>query len=163
MEWILVLGVVTGMRTMTGIAAVCWAAWLMWVPQTGWASWTGYLASAIVFSVLAVGEYIGDTRASTPSRKAPGPLLARLAFGGLVGALMAKAISEPLAGGILTGVIGAVIGTYGGYTARAWGTKKVGRDLPVALLESVFAIALAGISILEIHKGIVIDMKRGAV
>ncbi len=163
MEWILMLGVVTGMRTMTGIAVVCWAAWLTSVPQPGWANWTGYLVSAIVFSVLAAGEYIGDTRANTPSRKAPGPLLARLVFGGLVGALMANATSEPLAGGILVGVLGAVIGTYGGFAARAWGARRVGRDLPVALMESGFALALAVLAIWKIHNGIMIDMKRGVV
>ena len=163
MEWIFLLGVVTGMRTMTGIAAVCWAAWLTTVPQTGWASWTGYLVSAIVFSLLAMGEYIGDTRANTPSRKAPGPLLARLVFGGLVGAVMAKAIFEPLAGGILVGIIGAALGTYGGFAARAWGAKRVGRDLPVALLESVFALALAVFAIWNTHRGILVDLKRGAV
>ena len=163
MEWILVLGVVTGMRTLTGIAVVCWAAWLTTVPQTGWASWTGYLVSVVVFSFLAVGEYIGDTRPNTPSRKAPGPLLARLVFGGLVGALMAKAIFEPLAGGILVGMAGAAIGTYGGFAARAWGAKKAGRDLPVALLESAFALALAVFAVWSTHRGIVIDMKRGAV
>ncbi len=163
MEWILMLGVVTGMRTMTAIAMVCWGAWLAWLPETGWASWTTYLVSAIVFSLMAAGEYIGDTRANTPSRKAVGPALARVVFGGLVGALAAKAISEPLAGGILVGVIGALIGTWGGFAARRWGAKKAGNDLPVALLESAFALVLAGISIWRLHSGILIDLRRGAV
>ena len=163
MEWILLLGVVTGMRTMTGIAVVCWAAWLAFVPQTGWASWTGYLVSAVVFSLLAVGEALRDTQANTPSRKVLGSLLARLVFGGLVGALVGKAISEPLAGGILVGVVGTVFGTYGGFRARAWGARRVGRDLPVAVLESVFAVALAVLAIWKIHNGILIDMKRGVV
>lgn len=163
MEWILVLGVVTGMRTMTAIAAVCWAAWLTWLPETGWAMWTTYLVSAVVFSVMALGEYYGDTLATTPSRKAPGPALARIVFAGLVGALAAKAISEPLAGGILVGIAGALIGTWGGFAARQWGAKQVGNDLPVALMESAFALALAAISTWKLHTGILIDMRRGAV
>ena len=163
MEWVLVLGVVTGMRTMTAIAAVCWAAWFTWLPEAGWAMWTTYLVSAIVFSVMALGEYYGDTLVRTPSRKAPGPALARVVFGGLVGALAARAIAEPLAGGILTGVIGAAIGTWGGYAARRWGTGKVGKDLPVALAESAFAVALAAFAIWNLHKGILIDLRRGAV
>ncbi len=157
------LGIVTGMRTMTAVAAVCWAAWLTWLPETGWAVWTTYLVSAIAFSSLAVGEYVGDALPNTPSRKAAGPALARVVFGGLVGALGAKAISEPLAGGILVGVAGALIGTWGGFAVRKWGAKKVGNDLPVALLESAFALALAGISIWKMHTGILIDMRRGAV
>ncbi len=163
MEWLFMLGVVTGMRTMTAIAAVCWAAWLTLLPETGWALWTTYLVSAIVFSVMALGEYYGDTLASTPSRKALGPALARVIFGALVGALGAKAITEPLAGGILVGVVGALIGTWGGYAVRRWGAQRVGKDLPVALAESGFAIALAAFSIWSLHKGIAIDMKRGAV
>ena len=163
MGWILILGIVTGMRTMTAIAAVCWAAWLTWLPEHGWAVWTSYLATAVIFTLLAAGEYIGDTLPRTPSRKAPGPLVARLVFGGLVGALGATAISEPIAGGILAGVAGAVIGTYGGYAARRWGAERMGRDLPVALLESACALALAGLSVWELHQGILLDMKRGAV
>ena len=163
MDWVFLLGVVTGMRTMTAIAAVCWAAWLTRLPEPGWAAWTTYLASAVIFSVLAVGEYIGDTLPKTPSRKTPGPLAARLVFGALVGALGAHAISEPAAGGILAGVVGALVGAYGGYAARHWGAERMGADLPVALLESAFALALAGVSILQMHKGILVDLKRGAV
>ncbi len=163
MEWVLLLGVVTGMRTMTAIAIVCWAAWLTWLPEAGWAIWTTYLVSAVVFSLLALGEDFGDTQLKTPSRKAPGPALARVVFGGLVGALAAHAISEPLAGGILVGVIGSLIGTWGGFAARRWGAMKVGNDLPVALLESALAILLAGAAVWKLHSGILIDLKRGAV
>lgn len=163
MEWVLLLGVVTGLRTMTAIAAVCWAAWLTWIPEHGWAIWTTYLVSAVIFTLMAIGEYIGDTRPSTPSRKAVGPLAARLVFGGLVGALGAQAISEPIAGGILAGILGAVIGTYGGYAVRRWGANLVGHDLPVALVESACALALAGASVWKLHTGIMLDMKRGMV
>lgn len=163
MDKILFLGVVTGMRTMTGIAAVCWGAWLMWLPEHGWAMWSTYLVSAIIFTVLAIGEYIGDTRPKTPSRKAPGPAIARLVFGGLVGALAATAIVEPVAGGVLTGVVGAAIGTWGGYAVRAWGARRVGKDLPVALMESVFALVLAAFSVWSLHQGILVDQRRGAV
>ena len=163
MLWVLFLGIVTGMRTMTGMAAVCWGAWLMWLPEHGWANWTTYLVSAIVFTVLALGEYIGDTLPKTPSRKAAGPALARLVFGGLVGALGAVAIVEPLAGGILAGLIVAAIGTWGGYAVRAWGSKRVGNDLPMAIVESAFALGLAAFSVWQLHIGILVDLRRGAV
>lgn len=162
MNWVFLLGVVTGMRTMTGIAAVCWGAWLSWIPERGWAMWTTYLVSAIVFTVLAVGEYVNDTRA-TASRKDTFPLLSRLAFGALVGMLGAQAITEPLAGGVIAGVLGAAIGTYAGYGARMRLARRVGRDLPVAVLESAFAVLLAAISLWELRKGVMIDLKRGAV
>ena len=163
MLWIVLLGIVTGMRTLTGIAVVCWAVWLSLLPEHGWALWSGHLVSVIIFSVLAVGEYIGDTRPQTPSRKAPGPAAARIVFAALVGALVATAISEPIAGGMIAGIVGALIGTWGGYAVRHSAAQKVGRDLPVALMESAIALLLAVLSVWELHAGILIDMKRGAV
>lgn len=162
MDWVVLLGVVTGMRTMTGMAVVCWAAWLGWLPEHGWALWSAYLVSAVVFSVLALGEYIGDTLPRTPSRKDPGPTVARLVFGALVGALAANSILQPVAGGILAGVIGAAIGTWGGYAVRAWGGRTLGRDLPAALAESTAAVALAVSAVWHMHIEVLADKVRGA-
>ena len=163
MEWIFLLGLVTGARTMTAIAVLCWAAWLGYLPEHGWALWITYLVSALVFTGLALGEYIGDTLPTTPSRKAPGPAAARLAFGALAGALVATATYEPVAGGVLGGVLGAAAGTWGGYALRSAGARRLGRDLPVALAESALALALALVAVHQIHKGIVADLIRGAV
>ncbi len=162
MDWVVLLGIVTGMRTMTGMAVVCWAAWLAWLPERGWAVWSTYLVSAVSFSVLAAGEYIGDTLPRTPSRKALGPAAARLLFGGLVGALGATSILQPLAGGILAGVAGAAIGTWGGYAVRSWGARRVGRDWPVAVLESAVALALAVTAVSRMHIEVLADKVRGA-
>ncbi len=148
---------------MTAIAVVCWAAWLGALPEHGWAIWVTYLVSALVFTGFAIGEYIGDTRPNTPSRKAPGPLAARLAFGALVGALAATSIYEPVAGGVLAGILGVLIGTYGGYALRMAGARWIGRDLPIALTESFIVLLLAILAVWHIHNGIVIDLRRGAV
>jgi uncharacterized membrane protein len=147
----IVLGVTVGMRTMTAMAVLCWFAWSGMLPQTGWAHWTGYLVTVIVFTVLAVGEYIGDTLPSTPSRTAPGPAIARVVFGGLVGGLAAHSILEPAAGGVIFGVIGALIGTFGGYRLRMLGAKWVGRDWPVALLGSAIALGVSVIIGVKLH------------
>ncbi len=160
---ILLLGIATGMRTMTPIAALCWAAWFAWLPESGWASWTTYLVSALVFTGFALTEYVGDTRPNTGSRKSPVGAVSRFAFGALVGALAAHAISEPLAGGILLGVVGAAIGTWGGFAGRKRGAELVGRDLPVALTESALALALAALALWQLHTGILTDLKRGAI
>ena len=98
------LGVTVGMRTMTAMAVLCWFAWNRMLPQTGWAFWVGNIFTVIVFTFFAVGEYVGDTRPTTPSRTAPGPLAARLVFGALVGALAAHGILEPAVGGALCSV-----------------------------------------------------------
>lgn len=162
MNFVFLLGIVTGMRTMTGIAVVCWAAWLGWLPERGWALWTTYLVSALVFTGFALGEYIGDTRPNTPSRKDLGPAAARVAFGALVGAVVAAAIQQPVAGGIITGVVGALVGTWGGYAFRMWGARLTKSDLPVAIAESALALGLAGFAVWKLHVGILIDLQRGA-
>lgn len=163
MHWIVLLGIVTGCRTMTAMAVVCWAGWLGTLPEHGWAIWITYLVSALIFTGFAIGEYIGDTRPMTPSRKELGPAAARLVFGALVGALAATAIYEPVAGGVVAGGLGALIGTYGGYALRMAGARLVGRDLPVAITESAVALTLAIVAVWQLHVGIMIDLKRGAV
>lgn len=163
MQWIFLLGMVTGARTMTAIAVICWAAWLGVLPEHGWAVWITYLVSALVFTGLALGEYYGDTLASTPSRKAPGPAVARVVFSSLVGALAATAIYQPLAGGILAAVAGAAVGMWGGYALRMSSARTLGRDLPVALTESAMALLLAVWAVWNLHQGVLIDLKRGAV
>ena len=163
MEWIFLLGLVTGARTMTAMAVVCWAAWLRILPEHGWAVWITYLISALLFTGLAIGEYIGDTLPKTPSRKAPGPAAARIVFGSLVGALAATAIYQPLAGGILVGALGAALGTWAGYGLRMAAARKLGRDLPVALTESAIALLLAILAIHKLHQGVLVDLKRGVV
>jgi len=143
MLWIIVLGVATGMRTFTAMAVLCWFMWLARLPVTGFNAWTASVVSVLIFTVLALGEYYGDTLPRTPSRKSPLGLLARLIFGAGVGALVASSFIEPLAGGILLGVIGALIGTYGGYSARMYLAGRVGRDFPVAVGESATAVLLS--------------------
>jgi uncharacterized membrane protein len=155
MEWLLSLGVATGMRTLTPIALLCWFAYLKLLPENGWGVWSGTLISAIVFTVLAVLEYIGDTLPRTPSRLAPGPLAARLVFGAMVGALASHATSDPLAGGVLFGVTGALLGAYGGYYARVALARRAGRDLPVALCESLLAILIALYALHVLHEQII--------
>jgi uncharacterized membrane protein len=162
MDMVLLLGVVTGMRSMTALAAVCWAAWMGLMPEHGWAMWTAYLAAAIVFTILALGEYVVDTLPKTPKRTAGGPAIARVVIGALVGALVATAIDEPVAGGVIFGALGALIGTWGGYWIRMTLDRVTGRDLPVALAEDLSAIGLAILAIARVHGGLGIDMQRMA-
>jgi uncharacterized membrane protein len=152
------LGITVGMRTMTAVAVLCWFAWLQLLPQTGRASWAHYLVTAIVFTVLAVGEYIGDTLPKTPSRLSPFPLGARIVFGALVGGLAAHGILEPTAGGVIFGVVGALIGAYGGHWLRRVASAKVGRDLPVAICESAIALGLAGFACWSLHQVLLSEM-----
>ncbi len=136
---------------MTAMAVLCWFAWLQLLPQHGWSFWVGSLVAVIVFTIAAVGEYVVDTLPSTPNRTAAGPLIARIVFGALVGALAAHAVIEPAAGGVIFGVIGALIGAFGGVRVRLYWAKALGRDLPVALLESAIALGLAVGACWQLH------------
>jgi len=151
MLWLVLIGISTGMRTMTATAVLCWFAYLQLVPQHGYFAWTCSLVSVIVFTVFALGEYVGDTLPTTPNRTAAGPLVARIVFGALAGGMIARGTLEPLAGGVLFGAIGALIGAFGGIRLRAWGAKLVGRDLPIALGESFLALALAFFVTYKVH------------
>jgi uncharacterized membrane protein len=162
MDMVLLLGVVTGMRTMTAIAALAWAVWLGLIPEQGWATWAGHLAVVIILTICALGEYVADTLPKTPRRTELGPALARVVVGGLAGAMVAVAIDEPVAGGIIFGAGGAIIGTWGGFFVRMTVARVLRRDLPAALLESASALALAILAIARLHTGIVAELQKAA-
>ena len=144
MHWILLMGFLTGCRTMTGIAVVCWCAHYGLIPVDGsWARWAASWAAVIVFTLAALSEYVADVLPQTPSRKSLGPALARVVFAALVGAICATSQMEPVAGGVIAGVAGALIGIQVGYWARMRVAAKVGSDLPVGLAESAIVLVLA--------------------
>src|SRR5437879_12018987 len=135
------IGVVAGLRSITAPAAVSWAARLGWLHlENTWLAFLGFAATPYVVSVLAIGELINDKLPKTPSRKAPVPFIARLVTGGLCGAALG-ASGQVLISGLLAGVLGAVVGTLGGYEFRSRLVRATGgNDLPIALLEDVLAI-----------------------
>lgn len=162
MDMVLLLGVVTGMRCFTAIAVFCWAVWLGLIPELGWAVWSSYLVAAVLFTICAAGEWIADTLPKTPPRTDLWPSMCRVVIGGLVGSLVATAIDEPVAGGVIFGAVGAVIGTWGGFFVRMTVAKLFRRDFPAALLETASAIALAISCIVTLHRNIVMDLQKVA-
>jgi len=148
MSWLLaipLLGVATGLRSLTGMAVLCWFAYLGYLPVGGtWAWWTASVASVAVFTVLAVGEYIVDKLPRTPNRTAPGPLLARLVLGGLAGSICATAMAGPGLEGVLLGVAGAALGAFAGFMIRRDVVTSFGcPDWPVAIVEDLIALLCA--------------------
>jgi uncharacterized membrane protein len=139
----LLLGITAGLRAATPLAAIGIGAWLGWINLSGtWAAFAGNIVTAIILGVLAIAELVSDQLPSTPSRKVPQQLGARLVSGGLCGLVIGLPSGNWIAGLVL-GVIGAVIGTYGGAEARGWLAKAFGRDLPAGLLEDAIAIIVA--------------------
>ncbi len=139
------LGFATGLRTMTPMAVLCWFAYFGHLPiHQSWAFWVAKLVTALVFTVLAAGELIGDKLPMTPSRITVGPLLARAAFGGLVGAIAATGLRGSAIEGVLLGVIGALAGSFIGYQLRKLMRSHLGcSDWPLAVAEDVVAIGLS--------------------
>ncbi len=152
LSWLLavpVLGMMTGLRTMTPMAVLCWFAYFGsdggHLPLGGtWAFWAAKLVSAIVFTALALGELVGDKLPQTPNRTAPGPLLARIFFGGLVGAIATTGMKGPAVEGILLGAFGALLGAFLGYEIRKRLVQRSGRpDWNVAVVEDAIAILVS--------------------
>jgi uncharacterized membrane protein len=135
------IGVVAGLRALTPLAAVSWAARLGWLHlENTWLAFFGFAATPYIVSVLAIGELINDKLPKTPSRKAPPGFIARIVTGALCGAAVGAASLSPI-GGLLAGVIGAVAGTLGGSEFRSRLVKAIGgNDLPIALLEDAIAV-----------------------
>lgn len=140
-----VLGAMTGLRSMTPIAVLCWFAYRGPLPVAGtWAQWTGRPVSVIVFAVLAVGELVGDKLPFTPNRTAIFPLIARVCFGGLVGALAASGSQGSALECTLLGAVSAVVGAFLGFHLRR--NLVANRGLPdvgVALVEDALTVGLS--------------------
>ncbi|OBJ06348.1 DUF4126 domain-containing protein [Mycobacterium sp. 1165196.3] len=137
----LLIGVVAGLRSLTAPAVVAWAAYIGWIDLHGtWASWLTNIIAVIIFTVLAIGELINDKLPKTPARTAAPIFAARIVTGGLAGAALG-AWPHWTFTALGAGVIGAVLGTLGGYQARKRLVAATGgRDLPIALLEDAVAI-----------------------
>jgi uncharacterized membrane protein len=136
------IGLVTGLRSLTGPALVCWAAHLGWLdPGDSRLAFMGSTVATYAFSVLAVGELIADKLLFIPNRILPGPLFGRIVLGALSGATLSVAAGDSGALGAVLGGVGGVAGGFAGYHARAGLVKKVGMpDFVVALIEDLVAV-----------------------
>lgn len=143
----LLIGIVAGLRAMTPLAVLSWAAFAKCLLLEGtWASFLASLVVAIIATVLAAGEIVNDKLPKTPSRKAPPAFAARVVLGAFYGAVfgtLAHDTSPGLLIGLVLGAIGAVIGTLGGVWARGALATVFGKDLPAALIEDAITVAAA--------------------
>jgi len=136
------LGVVAGLRSMTPLAVVAWAARLgrLELAPTP-LPWLGSAVAAWLLAAAALGELIADKLPFTPNRTAVGPFLGRLLGGALAGGALATGHGGSLAGGAVAGATGAIVGTFGGYRARTGLVRALGTpDYVVALLEDAVAV-----------------------
>jgi uncharacterized membrane protein len=136
------IGVMAGLRTLTAPAVVCWAAHLGWINLHG--SHLVFLdatVTVVIVTLLAIFELVNDKLPATPNRTTPGPLGARIVMGALCGAALAGGGGQGVPLGAIAGIVGAVVGAFGGYQARHQiVTQLKVKDLGVALVEDLIAI-----------------------
>jgi uncharacterized membrane protein len=139
------IGIVAGLRTMTAPAVVAWAAHLGWLNLTGsYFAFMGSKWAVVLFTIAAVGEFVGDQLPKTPARTTAGPLAARIVMGALTGACVAVSGGASLMAGALLGAPGALIGAFAGYRARVGLVRSLGvPDFAIAIPEDLVAIGLA--------------------
>jgi uncharacterized membrane protein len=138
------VGIFAGFRSMAAPAAVSWAARTGALDLHGTPlAFLGYAWTPWIFTVAALFELIVDQLPSTPSRKALAPFAGRVVSGGLCGAALGLSVDSP-GTGLLLGVLGALLGTFGGYELRRRLASKFRRDRPAALLED--AVTIGGLS-----------------
>lgn len=144
------IGAVAGLRSMTAPAVLAWSALLHGINLQGhgWASWLGHPVAVGIITALAVGELVVDKLPKTPSRTAPPSFIARIALGAFTGAAIGSHWGYTWTS-LGAGVIGAVLGTMGGYEARTRLVAAHGHDLPIALLEDAVAV-LGGFAVVAV-------------
>src|SRR4051794_27600168 len=85
----------------------------------------GMVSVAIVISVLALGELIGDKLPKVPPRIQAAPLLARAVSGALCGAALCVSAGRPWMAGLICGPLGSIAGAFSGYQVRRGITRRL--------------------------------------
>ena len=135
------IGLFAGLRSLTPPAAVAWAVYLDWLKLARPLSLIGSLPAVIILSLLAITEIIFDKLPNTPNRTAPLGLIGRIVTGGVTGACVSLGGGRSGFVGAGLGVIGGIVGSCGGYHARAWLVKSLRQqDFYIAMLEDLIAI-----------------------
>jgi uncharacterized membrane protein len=145
--WMLIVGIgfVAGLRTFTPPTAITWGAHMGWLHLSGTRlSFLSSIVAVALFTLGAFGEFVTDQLPSTPARTVPIQLGARLVMGGFCGAALALASGQSVLLGIILGMVGALVGTFGGYHARRGLVRglKV-PDFVIAIPEDLIALGLA--------------------
>jgi uncharacterized membrane protein len=144
------IGIIAGLRTMTAPTAISWAAWSgRLAVEGGWLAFLGYSWTPWIFTLLALGEFVADQLPSTPSRTVPMQFGARLLSGAICGAAIGFPHHATL-GGLLAGMVGAVVGTLGGHAFRMRLAASFKKDPPAAFIEDAIAIGGAWLIVLAL-------------
>lgn len=135
------IGLFAGLRSLTPPAAVAWAVHLDWLKLERPWSLVGSLPAVIILSVLAIAEVIFDKLPNTPNRTAPLGLTGRIVTGCFTGACVSLGGGRSALVGAALGALGAIVGCFAGYQARARIVRSLRQpDFNIALIEDLIAI-----------------------
>jgi len=110
-------------------------------------SFLSFLGSPLLskaLTLMQLGEIIGDKLPMTPSRTTLPPLLARTAFGGLVGAAAFVPDNRRATVGVLLGSSAALAAAFAGEGLRAVVSGRTGLPDAVAALAEDAVVLLVG-------------------
>lgn len=120
------IGAVSGMRSLTPLAAVSAAAWRGELPaDNGAPPLLGHPLVAAGTAALAAGELVGDKWRGSPDRIIAPGIAARLATGAIAGMALAPREQRVAAG--LAGAAGAVGAAYLTFAARMRAMRRHGQ------------------------------------
>jgi uncharacterized membrane protein len=142
----LILGLVSGMRSMMALAVLSLTLTRRpeLAPAAAPVEWFTLRPLAIVLGLAALGELIADKLPRTPNRIALGPFVGRLALGALAGAALVQLGRINPWIGVACGSIGAIAGTFGMFYLRRYAGRATGISDPyLGAVEDVLAIAIA--------------------
>ena len=131
------VGAATGLRSQLGVAAVVLRADKERLP-----AFLRTPAAARSVTVAAGAELVVDKTSLAGDRLRPPALAARLALGGLAGALLAHVERRPVASSAVLSLAAAGLAAKAGHDLRALAARRV-PDPAVAVAEDGVAIALA--------------------
>ena len=136
------IGIVAGLRALTAPATVSWGAYLGWIHLAGTRlSWMSSIIAVAIFTLAAIAEIVNDKLPKTPARTAPPSIVIRSVMGGFAAAVLSVGAGGNLWLGVVLGVIGVLVGTFGGYIVRTGVVKALkSPDWPIALVEDAIAI-----------------------
>jgi len=136
------IGVIAGLRALTAPAVVAWAGHLHWINLQGThLAFMGSIVAVAIFTLGAIGEIVNDKLPKTPPRTAAPSLIIRCVMGAFAAATLSAGIGGSLAIGALLGIVGALVGTFGGYYLRTGIVKALhSPDFVIALLEDAVAV-----------------------
>lgn len=138
------IGIVAGLRSMTAPAIVSCAGYVSWLGVGAGPFW--FIASlpvVVILTVWALFEIVIDKTSKIGNRTGLVGLIFRIVTSSLSGAVISTAASTGPALGVIMGLAGGMIGTYGGYHLRRACVRRTSfGDLPVAIAEDLIGVGL---------------------